>query len=98
MLSKRKPSPRTGPWMLTATGHRFFLNDPRPEDIHIEDIAHALANICRFGGHSRTFYSVAEHSILVAEILRQDSQPRHVIFAGLMHDAAEAYVVTSSAR
>lgn len=89
--SHSKPS-RTGPWMLTATGHRVFVNDPRPEDFHIEDIAHALSHICRFGGHARGFYSVAQHSLLVADILQSAGRPRHVLFAGLMHDAAEAYV------
>lgn len=80
-------SERKGNWILTWTGKQFWLTDPRPEDVCIEDIAHALSNICRFGGHSKRFYSVAEHSMSVA-----NGVPASVKAWGLMHDAAEAYV------
>lgn len=52
---------RKGDWILTFTGRRFYPLDPRPEDVCLEDIAHALSLICRYNGHSRFFYSVAEH-------------------------------------
>lgn len=55
-------------------------------DVHISDIAHSLANTCRYGGHSQTFYSVAQHSIYVS-YLCDSEDVRH----GLLHDAAEAY-------
>ena len=61
MLEQRK-----GDWMQTATGGVFWPVDPRPEDVEIEDIAHALSLICRYCGHVREFYSVAQHSVLVA--------------------------------
>lgn len=61
--------------------------DPKPEDIDIKDIAHALGMSCRYTGHTRYFYSVAEHSVLVA---RECS--REHAFWGLMHDASEAYI------
>lgn len=79
---------RTGGWMQTASGLMFFHQDPRPEDICIEDIAAALSKICRYAGHCKQFYSVAQHSVLVSHFV----EPEHALW-GLLHDAAEAYVV-----
>ena len=79
---------RKGNWMQLASGRAFWPLDPRPEEIFIDDIAHALGNLCRYGGHSPTFYSVAEHSILVSQLVPQE----HAL-AALMHDATEAYLV-----
>ncbi len=56
---------RTGNWLATYTGRKWFLLDPHPDDVAIEDIAHGLSMVCRFGGHCRHFYSVAQHSLLV---------------------------------
>ncbi|NBC11661.1 MAG: phosphohydrolase [Planctomycetes bacterium] len=75
-------------WVQTYTGRKFYPLAPRVEDIHIEDIAHALSNLCRYGGHSRSFYSVAQHSVYVA----CEAPPQHALW-GLLHDAAEAYVM-----
>ncbi len=79
---------RTGNWMMTATGRAFYPYDMRVEDFCIEDIAHALSLLCRYGGHCKKFYSVAEHSVLVSRMV-----PKEHAFAGLMHDATEAYLV-----
>lgn len=83
------PPPRAlpAPWILTASGRRFDLEDPRPDDVDPLDLAHALSHLCRFGGHTRVPYSVAEHSLLVSEIAGRPFR-----LAGLLHDAAEAYV------
>jgi uncharacterized protein len=77
---------RAGDWMQTATGRKFWPIDPRPEDVDIADIAHALSLMCRFGGHCTRFYSVAEHSLYVSAVASPDS------LWGLLHDASEAYI------
>lgn len=75
-----------GAWIETRTGIHFDLVNPKLDCIDIIDIAHALSMLCRYVGHCRYFYSVAEHSIKVAQIL-----PDNLKMAGLLHDAAEAY-------
>lgn len=79
--------PRHGDWGLTSSGRRFWPADPRVDDICIGDIAHALSMQCRFGGHSKVFYSVAQHSVLVARLVSPANK-----LVGLMHDATEAYL------
>lgn len=76
----------------TYSGRPFYVLDPRVEEIEIVDVAHALSNLCRFTGHSLRFLSVAEHSIIVSEILRHDGCSIEVQMQGLLHDAVEAYV------
>lgn len=86
----------TTPWIQTFSGLRFDLLDPKPSMICLEDIAHALSLICRFTGHTRRHYSVAQHSVLVAVIAHDSvcgAKTQADIFRqGLMHDAAEAYI------
>lgn len=71
----------------TYTGRFIDPLDPRPDDIDLFDIAHALANACRFTGHTRHFYSVAQHAVYVSYCV-----PPEDALAGLMHDASEAYL------
>jgi hypothetical protein len=82
-------------WIQTHSGVQFWPLEPRAEDVRIEDIAHALSNTCRFTGHCSTFYSVAQHSVLVAKALQDfmhsEGLPCDFRIA-LLHDAAEAYL------
>lgn len=80
-------SSRKGDWMQLASGGRFYPMDPRPEEIHIEDIAHSLSMLNRFNGHASRPYSVAEHSVRVARLVPPDQR-----LAALLHDASEAYL------
>jgi hypothetical protein len=78
---------RRGDWMPTYSGERFWPFDPRPGEVRIEDIAHHLAIINRFGGTSREPLSVAQHSVMVSEACA----PADALW-GLLHDAHEAYL------
>lgn len=75
-------------WIQTYTGRRFTPLKPMVESIVLEDIAHALSMQCRFSGHIKKFYSVAQHSVLVSYIC----DTKDALW-GLMHDASEAYIV-----
>lgn len=85
---------REGAWMHTNSGKRFFPLDPRPEDICMNDIANGLAMDCRYAGQGLTsrYYSVAEHSVHMAEYAWRDTGKGLVALATLLHDAAEAYL------
>lgn len=76
-------------WLQTYTGRAVTLDDIKEDDICIEDIAHSLALTCRYRGHCREFYSVAQHSIIVSGILQWSIT---LMKCGLLHDAAEAYI------
>jgi hypothetical protein len=84
--------PAPGPYLQTVSGRWVNPFDPDPEQLDPGDIARALANQCRFGGHSRVFYSVAQHSLIVSELVEAEGGDAEDAFAGLMHDATEAYL------
>lgn len=79
-----------GPWVVTAHGRAFYLRDPRPEEVFIDDIAHSTSQLCRFTGHTRIFMSVAHHALVVARVLIDLGRPDLELY-GLLHDAHEAY-------
>lgn len=76
---------------LTFNGHAFDIFDPDTWVFDIEDIAQALSTTCRFGGHVN-FYSVAEHSVRVANMLKEWGFDASTQLIGLLHDAVEAYI------
>lgn len=77
----------TTPYVSTFSGNRFYPLAPRIDRVAIEDIAHGLAYQCRFNGQTCDFYSVAQHSLVVASLVPPDMR-----LAALLHDAAEAYL------
>ncbi len=87
-----KPINKKDAWIQTFSGIKFSIFDPRLEDILIPDIAHALSNNARFGGHTREFSSVAQHSVLCAKIAEQELETSTVQLACLLHDSSEAYL------
>lgn len=80
----RDADPSTFPYIRTYSGTKLCVTQPRPEQVHIEDIAHHLSLLCRFTGAVKTFYSVAEHCVRVSYKCRPEDE-----LEGLMHDASE---------
>jgi 5'-deoxynucleotidase YfbR-like HD superfamily hydrolase len=81
-----------GPFLQTVSGRRVNPFAPEPDQLDPTDIARALGNLCRFGGHCRSFYSVAQHSVIVSELVEERTGDVEDAFAALMHDATEAYL------
>lgn len=79
-------------YIETYSGKRIYFMNPEPEMFEIEDIAHALSQNCRWTGHCKEFFSVAEHSIWVSRLV-----PAEMKLAALMHDASEAYLTDVAA-
>ncbi|HET6866323.1 MAG TPA: YfbR-like 5'-deoxynucleotidase [Solirubrobacteraceae bacterium] len=81
-----------GPYLQTVSGRRVNPFDPDLAQFDADDIARALGNLCRFGGHSRAFYSVAQHCVIVSRVVEERGGDVEDAFAALMHDAGEAYL------
>lgn len=79
-----------GNTIITSTGNYVDFVDPKPETIDIRDIAKGLSNCCRFAGQC-DFYSVAEHSVLAANIALTRTGNELFALSCLLHDASEAY-------
>jgi len=82
-----RPTMITTDYVSTFSGNRFYPLEPRIDRVAIEDIAHGLAYQCRFNGQTHAFYSVAQHSLIVAALV-----PPALRLPALLHDAAEAYL------
>lgn len=87
-------------WIQTFNSRSFKPMLPEASDLDPLDIAHALSNQCRFSGHCKHHYSVAQHSILVSIVAEyllpknvSDEETMQTARAGLLHDASEAYLV-----
>jgi hypothetical protein len=78
-------------WIFTRSGAKFDVLDPKVEDVHLSDIVWSLSRVCRFNGHTRRFYSVAQHSLHTAELIYEWTGDRSLALSALLHDAAEAY-------
>jgi hypothetical protein len=76
----------------TASGMRYDFQNPDPDTVILEDIAHALSNVCRFAGQIRRFNSVAEHSALVSEIVEARGGNLIDCQAALLHDGHEGFI------
>lgn len=85
-LVSEDDSNRVGDWISTYTGGRWYPLDPRVEEVKIEDIAHSLSMLCRYNGHCKFFYSVAEHCWLLSYAV-----PDPYKLEALLHDGSEAY-------
>lgn len=79
-------------WILTHSGKPFDLLNATAAQINPLDIAHALSLICRFNGHCYRHYSVAQHSLLAADIVQSQGHGPEIQLLALLHDAPEAYI------
>lgn len=80
-------------YISTYTNKHFHFMSPSEDEVCIEDIAQALSNLCRFSGHVKEFYSVAEHSIILADYVMDKYGNADMALTALLHDASEAYIV-----
>jgi len=76
-------------YLTTFSGKKIDPTDMQPSDVCIEDIAHALSNQCRYGGHTNRFFSVAEHCLLVVELMESYELSLNIKRQGLLHDSTE---------
>jgi len=74
-------------WIITFTGDKFYHLAPTPEMVHIEDIAHSLSMLCRWTGHTKFHYSVAQHSYYASFLVAKE-----FALDALLHDSSEAYL------
>lgn len=79
-------------YLITYSGTKFYVTNPREEDVKEIDIAHALSLTCRANGHCKYFYSVAQHCLNCAREAAARKHSAKLQLACLLHDASEAYI------
>lgn len=81
-------------WITLYSGAKFDFDKPEECEFTLDDIAVPLSHICRFTGHTVHHYSVAQHSVMVADQMLASKSPvvREQAYNGLMHDATEAFL------
>lgn len=79
-------------WIRTYTGGKVYFFEPEKSDIDILDIFHSLSLLCRFNGATKGPYSVANHSVLVADNVFKETGSKSLAFDGLVHDFSEAFI------
>ena len=81
-------------YYITHSGAKIVIENISANDISLKDIAHHLSKICRYGGALELdkHYSVAQHSIQLANYARKRGHTIELQRALLMHDATEAYL------
>ena len=79
-------------YMWSRTGHNIYIRNPKPDDFDVETIATVLSRICRFGGHTIKFYSVAEHSVRVCNLMAANGYDNSYLRHALAHDFSEAFL------
>lgn len=79
-------------YISTYSGNKFFPFNPKKEDVLIDDISRSLSNLARYNGHTEYMFSVAQHSVNCANILKFLGYNNRIVLLGLMHDTAEAYL------
>jgi hypothetical protein len=80
-------------WISTQYRQKVHFAELNHDEIDPLDIATALSNQCRFGGHVKHFYSVAEHCVHVLHEVQQQTLDIRTWRAALLHDASEAYLI-----
>jgi len=78
---------RTGDFIITYKQIEFWPLDPKEDEVNIEDLGHALGMLCRYNGHCKFFYSIAEHSIRASYIVSKE-----FALPALLHDGEETYL------
>lgn len=84
--------PTADDYITTWTGVKFNFREPTPDQINLDDVAHSLSMQCRYNGHCSEFYSVAEHSVLIAGWVYSTKRSKRLALEALLHDASEAYL------